>query len=346
MFEVTWLEISGFSIEINALVYFLWCVWVGWIFSTVGAFGGIMAGVGHISILGIGSWASALKGAPVKIPGYPGAGMGYNDAGSYLTDNIRFSNTLLTWFNSGSSTLNWNLQKRLVWPAGIALGLGAVIGAQLAVWLTGGALGVSVYKGIFGIATISVSFYMFYQLSPQVKAKKTAGREAAKRFKKRIDELKSEGRLDELEGVENLKMSGTAAEFDFFKEHFKIKHYIPFMWGLTVGFISALIGVGGGFLLVPFLTMIGLPMYIAPGISALAVFMNQCSALVGWFLKGQVIPLTVIIGWIGILIGSYMGPRTQKYLPMDLMYMLFGLLAFYVGLRYITSGFLRILLPP
>ena len=31
--------------------FWLWCIlwgiWVGWIFSTVGAFGGIMAGVGH-----------------------------------------------------------------------------------------------------------------------------------------------------------------------------------------------------------------------------------------------------------------------------------------------------------
>ena len=33
------------------LFYILWGVWVGWIFSSVGAFGGIMAGVGHISRL-------------------------------------------------------------------------------------------------------------------------------------------------------------------------------------------------------------------------------------------------------------------------------------------------------
>ena len=30
------------------LLYILWGIWVGWIFSSVGAFGGIMAGVGHI----------------------------------------------------------------------------------------------------------------------------------------------------------------------------------------------------------------------------------------------------------------------------------------------------------
>ena len=33
------------------LFYILWGIWVGWIFSSVGAFGGIMAGVGHITRL-------------------------------------------------------------------------------------------------------------------------------------------------------------------------------------------------------------------------------------------------------------------------------------------------------
>ena len=160
--EVVWMEIAGQAIKINAIVYFLWCIWVGWIFSTVGAFGGIMAGVGHISILGIGAWGKKLKGTPIKI------GM-YNDAGKYITDHIRFSNTALTWLNSLSSTINWYTQKRLVWPAAIAMGLGMVLGAQAAVWGTGGKLGVALYKGLFGLCTWAVSFYMFYQITPTSK---------------------------------------------------------------------------------------------------------------------------------------------------------------------------------
>ncbi|MCD6493719.1 MAG: sulfite exporter TauE/SafE family protein, partial [Archaeoglobaceae archaeon] len=146
MLDITWMEIAGETIKINALVYLLWCIWVGWIFSTVGAFGGIMAGVGHISILGIGAWAKKLKGKAINI------GM-YNDAGKYLTDHIRFSNTAITWLNSLSSTINWYTQKRLVWPAAIAMGLGMVFGAQAAVWGTGGKLGVALYKGLFGLCT-------------------------------------------------------------------------------------------------------------------------------------------------------------------------------------------------
>ena len=38
------------------LLYILWGIWVGWIFSSVGAFGGIMAGVGHITVFGLSDY--------------------------------------------------------------------------------------------------------------------------------------------------------------------------------------------------------------------------------------------------------------------------------------------------
>ena len=47
--------------KLNPLIGLLWAVWVGWIFSTVGAFGGIMAGVGHMTVYGLGAYASSFK---------------------------------------------------------------------------------------------------------------------------------------------------------------------------------------------------------------------------------------------------------------------------------------------
>jgi len=52
---------------VNYILGFLWAIWVGWIFSTVGAFGGIMAGVGHITIFGLGDYAKDFgKGYPLN----------------------------------------------------------------------------------------------------------------------------------------------------------------------------------------------------------------------------------------------------------------------------------------
>ena len=64
--------------KVNYILGFLWAIWVGWIFSTVGAFGGIMAGVGHITIFGLGDYAKDFgKGYPMN---------------KLVTDSIRVSN--------------------------------------------------------------------------------------------------------------------------------------------------------------------------------------------------------------------------------------------------------------
>jgi hypothetical protein len=61
------LEIPG-APDVNLVWAFLWAIWVGWIFSTVGAFGGIMAGVGHITIFGLGDYAKSFKNtSPIHI---------------------------------------------------------------------------------------------------------------------------------------------------------------------------------------------------------------------------------------------------------------------------------------
>ena len=62
--------------------------------ATVGAFGGIMAGFGHISVLGLGAKASSLKGIKATVGGKE------VDSGKYLSDNIRLSNSLTTSVNS------------------------------------------------------------------------------------------------------------------------------------------------------------------------------------------------------------------------------------------------------
>ncbi len=49
--------------SINMIIGLVWAIWVGWIFSTVGAFGGIMAGVGHMTIYG---WVLTQKPSRIR----------------------------------------------------------------------------------------------------------------------------------------------------------------------------------------------------------------------------------------------------------------------------------------
>ena len=88
----------------NLIMGLLWAIWVGWIFSTVGAFGGIMAGVGHITIFGLGDYAKNFgKGNPVN---------------KLVTDSIRVSNQWLV----GLSAPDFQHQLLQNGPPGGALG--------------------------------------------------------------------------------------------------------------------------------------------------------------------------------------------------------------------------------
>jgi uncharacterized membrane protein YfcA len=101
--------------------------------------------------------------------------------------------------------------------------------------------------------------------------------------------------------------------------------------------------VGGGFLYVPFLTSIaGLPMYIVAGTSAVAVFVSMINSIFTFmFVKGTPIDFLFIgVELVGIFIGSIIGPYTSKYIPDVWLKRLFVVLAIYVGVRYVTKGFL------
>jgi len=87
--------------QVNLILAFLWAVWVGWIFSTVGAFGGIMAGVGHMTVFGLGPYAKSFKDtAPT-----------FN---KLLTDSIRVSNQFLVGLSALVASYNHWRAGRLV----------------------------------------------------------------------------------------------------------------------------------------------------------------------------------------------------------------------------------------
>jgi hypothetical protein len=138
--------------------------------------------------------------------------------------------------------------------------------------------------------------------------------------------------------------------FTFFGVEFKFQAWIPMVGGIFIAAIASFLGVGGGFLYVPFLTSVaGLPMFLVAGTSALCVLVGMVVSIFSYMVgKG------VIVSWglisaelVGIFIGSMIGPRTSKYIPDRVLKIIFIILAFYVGLRYTSKGFLgRSLVPP
>lgn len=324
--------------QINLIVGFFWAIWVGWIFSTVGAFGGIMAGVGHITVYGLGNYASTFKKTSPVL-------------NKVLTDSIRVSNQWLVGTSAAISSFNYWKMGRLVLPLGLALAIGSISGSYLVPVITAGKISLKQYIGYFGLFVLFLGCYLFYETTPAGQAKKKKAKEAAKAFQDSVKKQKEGAQIDESElGVKVRSFSLTRVVFTFYGVEFSFNPLIPVVGGFFIAAIASFLGVGGGFLLVPFLTSVaGLPMYLVAGTSALAVLIGMITSIFSYmFVKGTPVFWPLIgVELLGIIVGSVIGPRTSKYIPDIWLKRLFVVLAFYVGIRYTTKGFLGYsILPP
>lgn len=86
--------------------------------------------------------------------------------------------------------------------------------------------------------------------------------------------------------------------------------------GLGLGVVTGFFGVGGGFLIVPALTLLlGLPMRLAVGTSLTIIAMNSSAGLLGYLGRGQVDwPLTVLVS-LGAVVGAVVGGRLAGIVP-------------------------------
>lgn len=320
---------------VNPILAFCWAVWVGWIFSTVGAFGGVMAGVGHMSVFGFGSYAGALKKtAP--------------DLGRVITDSIKASNQFLVGTSAAISSFNYLKMGRLVLPLAISLGLGSILGAWGAQELSAGKLDFKSYQGYFGLFVLVLGCYLFYETTPGAQAKKKTAKEAAKAFEDAVKKQKCGESMEGCDlGLKIKKFNMSTCEFTFYGVPFKFNPLLPFLGGVVISAAAAFLGVGGGFLLVPFLTSVTqLPMYLAAGTSALAVLVGMITSIITLMAKGTPIEWSLIgLELVGITLGSIVGPMTSKYLSDKLMKRIFIVLSLYIGVGYLLAGFVGYKIP-
>ena len=313
--------------SVNLILAFCWALWVGWIFSTVGAFGGVMAGVGHMTVHGLGNYAKSFGKTPLN---------------KAVTDSVRASNQMLAGLSAVISTFSYYRMKRLVLPLGFALGLGSIAGAFGAVSLTAGKLNFSSYQGYFGLFVLVLGLYLIWETSPVGQRSKAKAKEAAKAFEAAA-KSKSTGEKAST-GVSMISFSITRCVFTFCGVEFAFNPLLPFIGGVVIASIAAFLGVGGGFLLVPFITSVTqLPMYLAAGTSALAVLVSMITGITTLMLHGALVDWNFVsIELLGITVGSIVGPYTSRFFSEIWLKRLFIVLALYVGTDYVLRGFFQI----
>ncbi|HEC24961.1 MAG TPA: sulfite exporter TauE/SafE family protein [bacterium] len=289
-------------IVIYYLVAFLWAVFTGFIFSSIGAAGGILASFGFITVLNI----------PVA-------------------NSVKVMSQILVIISPLIALPVYFRQKRIqslkkvLFYVGFTMAFGAIMGAIFGSWLSKNYLfELKSFKYLFGYLTFIVTALMIYKIVKQRIKKSKKGNVA--------------GRKNQDTDITYIgKFSFKKINFKFMSEEHSFSPPILFLAGFLIAIVSSIFGVGGGFLIVPFLTDInGLPAFLAAGTSILVVLIASIVSVSNYVRMGVHIVVPVLLVEIaGIILGSVLGPKISGRLNEKwLKYTLIGLL-FFIGLFYV-----------
>lgn len=297
------------SFEISAITVPLWLpvAWgllVGLVFSLVGAAGGILASFGLITVMG-------------------------------LTDPnlVKPMAQALTLATPLVAVPAYHRQFRLVIPLALVLGLGGIAGA-----LIGSALSVryladiNVFRPVFAFLVLAIAIQLAWSLRPAGRNRPHTARAVAA-----FEGLIATGGEPSSVGVRSRRWSPWRAEFEFGTELFWYRPWVSFVVGMAIAILSSALGVGGGFLLVPFMALLlHLPMFVIAGTAALAIFVSSATSITHYVVLGVRLdfPLLALL-LAGTFAGAWLGPRLSRYLRERWLKLLLALVLLWIALLYL-----------
>ena len=93
--------------------------------------------------------------------------------------------------------------------------------------------------------------------------------------------------------------------------------------GAFTGLMSGLFGVGGGFIIVPLLLLLGMKQKLAAGTSVIAILPTAIVGAIGYLTLGQVDWLAAILLAVGMIVGTQVGGRLLQILPESVLFWMF-----------------------
>ena len=108
--------------------------------------------------------------------------------------------------------------------------------------------------------------------------------------------------------------------------------------GFAAGWLSALLGIGGGVVLVPMMMyFFKVPIQQAIGTSLLVIIPTACVGAWKHYNLNHVNPKLALILAVGAVIGSYVGAMTVSAVPTDALRKIFAILLLVTAARMLIS---------
>lgn len=295
---------------LDAVLAFGWCVLAGFLMSMGAGGGGILVGVGHISILGIAD-ANMIK---------------------VLNQILEFSSRLV-------SVPLYYRQRRIVGSLAIAYGIGAPIGAIAGSWLSRYYLqDISTYRILFGVLVGGIAVRTLYEGWRDADRASAEWRRAVEVSDRSSRALQKGRGLNAHDGPRTIDWRPTAWTVRFNGEQFVFKPVAAALGGAVIGFVGSMVGVGGGFLVTPFMASVLLfPMYLVVGTSLVALMIPLTVSVLTY------LALHVNVDWLlvafevpGVLAGSVLGPVVNRRMNEKLLKTFVAAVLLLIGLYYVA----------
>jgi uncharacterized membrane protein YfcA len=117
----------------------------------------------------------------------------------------------------------------------------------------------------------------------------------------------------------------------------------PILLGLVVGFVAAMMGIGGAFLMVPaMIYIVGMPVKLIPGTSLfVTIFISAIVTVLHSFNYGSIDFFLVVPLILGSIVGVQLGQKLGQYLDSNQLKSLFALLLCSVAVAIGYDTFFR-----
>jgi uncharacterized protein len=278
------------GVAFDPALAFGWCVLAGFMMSMGAGGGGILAGIGHISILGIGD-----------------------------ANMIKVANQILEFASRTVSVPLYYRQRRLVGSLALSYGLGAPLGAITGAWISKSYLSdMSLYRPVFGCLVAGVALRVLYEswrVPPRARLGPGGGH------------------------PRTVALGWRRARVRVGAQHFDYSPVAAAAGGFAISLVGSMVGVGGGFLVTPFMaSVLAFPMYLVVGTGLVALMVPLTASVLTYLaLRVGVDWRLIAVEVPGILVGSLLGPALNRYMDERALKVFVAVVLLAIGVYYLAG---------
>jgi uncharacterized membrane protein YfcA len=208
--------------------------------------------------------------------------------------------------------------------------------------ITGGSIGVEIIKVLRAVGNVDFVIKLVY-----VVVLGTIGAfmfiESFGALRRRKDITEEAIPLEPKESVIRKISTKLPFQINFSKSRMTTSAVFPFILGVSVGILAAIMGVGGGFIMVPaMIYILGMPTIVAIGTDLFQIVLTCINVTIQQAIRNHTVDLVlVILLFFGSTIGAQIGARVSRHLRGEQLRILLAVIVLVVMIKMLIGLLVR-----